>query len=116
MSETNPPTQPSPNEPPPGKPNEVKPQPQRKRRRRWPFILGGIVVLLLLLALLAPTILSAGPFKSMALNIVNDNLDGKVEIADWSLGWNSGINVNGLKLYDDKGALILQASRVKTEL
>src|SRR4051812_33014302 len=121
MSENSPPPPPTPepplnpNEPPARKPEGSKPEPKRKRRR-WPFVLGGIVVILLLLVLLAPTILSAGPFKSMALGIVNDNLDGKVEVADWSLGWNSGITVNGLKLYDDKNALILQASRVRTEL
>src|SRR4051812_35092132 len=120
MSENSPPPQPpepplNPVEPQAGRSAASKPEPKRKRRR-WPFVLGGIIVVLLLLVLFAPTILSAGPFKSMALGIVNDNLDGKVEVADWSLGWNSGITVNGLKLYDDQNTLILQASRVRTEL
>jgi hypothetical protein len=119
MSENSPQSESSANRPqntnqPPAAPDAV-PEKTRKRKR-WPFVIGGIVVVLLLLVLLAPTILSTGPFKSMALGVVNDNLDGKVEIADWSLGWNSGITVNGLKLYDDKGGLILQASRVRTEL
>jgi hypothetical protein len=115
MSENSPQPPQNPDEPLAGNPDAPQPAPKRKRRR-WPFVIGGIVVALLLLVLLAPTILSAGPFKSMALGIVNDSIDGKVEVADWSLGWNSGITVNGLKLYDDKNTLLLQASRVRTEL
>src|SRR5690348_16740858 len=98
MSENSPQPPQNPDEPLAGNPDAPQPAPKRKRRR-WPFVIGGIFVALLLLVLLAPTILSAGPFKSMALGIVNDSIDGKVEVADWSLGWNSGITVNGLKLY-----------------
>jgi hypothetical protein len=116
MPENSPQSEPLPE--PPQNPNEPPATEKvgKRKRRRWPFVIGGIFVVLLLLVLSAPTILSAGPFKSMALGIVNENLDGKVEIADWSLGWNSGITANGLKLYDDKGGLILQASRVRTDL
>ena len=55
----------------------------------------------------------------MVLGVVNDSLNGKVEVADWSLGWNSGISVDGLKVYEDKEEgknLILQASHARTEL
>jgi hypothetical protein len=117
MSETNPSSQPLPEEPnEPQQPAGPVEETKRKKRRKWPYVIGGVVVVLLLLVLLAPTLLSVGPGKSLVLGIVNDNLDGKIEVADWSLGWNSGITINGLKLLDDKGQLVLQASRVRTEL
>jgi len=93
MPENNPP-QPLP-EPNAGDANASPPPPaanaeKKRRRRRWPFVIAGIVVFILLLGLFAPTLLSIGPARSMVLGIVNDNLDGKLEVADWSLGWNSG--------------------------
>ena len=73
---------------------------------------------LLLVLVFAPSLLSIGPARSMVLGVVNKELNGKVEVASWSLGWNSGITVNGLKVYEDKEgkSLILQASRARTEL
>ena len=82
-----------------------------KKRRRWPKILAGVLIFLLLVAIFAPSLVSTGIGKSLALSVVNGNLNGKAEIADWSLGWNSGVTVNGLKLIDEKGDVMLQASR-----
>lgn len=89
-----------------------------RKKRRWPFIVGGIFLFLILVLVFAPTLLSIGPARSMVLGVVNDSLNGKVEVADWSLGWNSGISVDGLKVYEDKEGtnLILQASHARTEL
>src|SRR5215212_7815902 len=94
---------------------DLKPAP-KKKKRRWPYIVGGLLVLLLALLILAPSIASTGPVRGMVLNIVNDSLNGKVEVADWSLGWNSGITVDGLKVRDEANEVVLQASHVRTEL
>ena len=115
MADDRPLSQPTPDEPANASTGDT-PKPAPRRRRRWPYVIGGLVVLLILLVLLAPTLLSIGPARSMALGIVNDNLNGRVEVADWSLGWNSGVTLNGLKLFDDRGQLMLQASRVRTGL
>src|SRR4051812_21758049 len=87
-----------------------------RKRRRWPFIVGGVILFLLLVLIFAPTLLSIGPARSMVLGVVNKSLNGRVEVADWSLGWNSGISVDGLKVYEDKEGknLILQASHART--
>jgi len=86
------------------------------KKRRWLKILAGVVVVLLLLVVLAPSLASTGVGRSMILKIVNGNLHGKAEVADWSLGWTSGISVDGLKLLDERGDVILQASKIRTQL
>src|SRR5438067_1917693 len=67
------------------------PAPKRRRRRRWPWVLLGLLVLLLLVVLLLPSLLSMGWARSVVVGQVNKNLNGQVEIGDWSLGWGSGV-------------------------
>src|SRR5687767_5709068 len=82
--------------PPAGKAAQPAPNaaPRKKRRRRIPIWLravGVVVLLLLLLVVFAPTIASTGPVRSFVLGRVNETLTGRVEVADWSLGWTSGL-------------------------
>src|ERR1700712_3624359 len=86
----------------PGAPGSPPPAVEEtvRRGRRWPKVLGGVLLLIVLLVVFAPSIASTGPMRSLILNGVNDDLEGKIEIADWSIGWNSGITVDGLKLLD----------------
>ncbi len=88
----------------------------KKKGRRWLKLLGGFLVFILLLVVLAPTLAGIGPIRSMILGIVNGKLNGKVEVDDWSLGWTSGITVEGLRVKDDKGEVLVRATKVKTEL
>ena len=90
--------------------------PARRKRRRWPWVLLGIVVVLLLLVLLGPVIASTAPVRSFVVGRVNKNLNGRVAISDWSLGWTSGIDVTGVKVYDDRNAEIADIQRIKTDL
>jgi len=91
----------------------AKPPP---RRRRWPWILLGLVVLVALLVVFAPAIASTGPVRSFVVGRVNNSLNGKVSVADWSLGWTGGIKVNGVKVFDHSNALILEVDRLTTQL
>src|SRR3954453_4044723 len=126
MAENTAQTNPSPEEPvDPNSPREGAPDQgvaqkgkATRKKRRWPFIVGGFFLFLILVLVFAPTLLSIGPARSMVLGVVNKSLNGRVEVADWSLGWNSGISVDGLKVYEDKEGknLILQASHARTEL
>src|SRR6185295_2402282 len=68
----------------------------RKRRRRWPWVIVSIVLVLILLVVLGPTIASTGPVRSFVVGKVNDNLNGRVTIAGWSLGWFSPLKVSGV--------------------
>src|SRR5437660_10949416 len=83
------------------------PTKKKHRGRRWAVVLGSVLVVLVLLAVLAPSLLSTGVGRSLGLKVVNGNLDGRLEVADWSLGWNSGITLDGVKLFDQQGGLIL---------
>src|SRR5829696_7262458 len=82
--------------------------PPKKRRRRWPWVILGIVLLLILLVVLAPTIASTGPVRSLVVGQINKNVNGTVQIADWSLGWTSGIDVGGVKVFDENKMDILE--------
>src|SRR4051812_18060180 len=89
-----------------GEPSKATEPKVVKKKRRWPKILAAVLIFLLLVAIFAPSLVSTGIGKSLALNVVNGNLNGKAEIAEWSLGWNSGVTINGLKLSDEKGDVI----------
>ncbi|HYF15683.1 MAG TPA: hypothetical protein VD971_11500 [Phycisphaerales bacterium] len=57
-----------------------------RKRRRWPYVVGGVVLLLLVLVLLAPTIasgLAPGVIRSQASKYV----EGDVTVGDASLSW-----------------------------
>lgn len=100
------------NLPPAGKPPEPKP----KRRRRWPWILGGVIVLLLIVLMLLPTLLSMGWARELVVNQINHRINGRAEIADWSLGWFSGTRIDGLVIYDQSNRQILQLPHLSTGL
>ncbi|HZN64637.1 MAG TPA: hypothetical protein VFB66_05005, partial [Tepidisphaeraceae bacterium] len=99
-------------------PATVAPQPTkaRRKRRRWPFVLLVLFLLIALLVVFAPTIASTGPARSFIVGQVNKGLTGKLQVDDWSLGWASGARLNGVKLFDRNGSQILEVPRITTEL
>src|SRR5688572_26667975 len=114
--------QPSTNPNDPNDPNAPTPQqapstpaPKRKKRR-WPKVLGVIVVLILLLVLCLPWIASTAPVRGIVVSKINNNLNGSVAIDDYSVGWTSGINASGVKVYDAQKNLMLSVPKVSTEL
>ena len=118
MSEPTP--TPDPNLPPQDASNPAAPVPTppvRKRRHVWPFVVGGVVVVLLLLLLLAPTIASTGLVRSVVVSKVNSGfINGTVEIQDWSVGWTSGIKVDGVRLKDANGVQVAELGELSTQL
>lgn len=76
------------------------------------MIVGVILVLLLVLILLIPTIASTGAAREYVLGKVNENLNGHVQIDDWSLGWSGAFRLDGLHVSDDTGAEILKLSHL----
>ena len=85
----------------------------RRRKRRWLKIIGVLFVLLILFILLIPTIASMGFVRSIVVGKINQNIDGRVEIADYSVGWTGPVTINGIKVYDTQQKLILDVPRVK---
>jgi len=64
------------------------------------YALGALLILLLLLVIFLPAIASTGAARRFALGKVNQSLNGRVDIADWSIGWFGGIDVKGIKVMD----------------
>src|SRR5262245_28104750 len=98
------------------KKDEAAAAPKKRKRRKWPWVLVGLVVLLVLLVVLAPTLISTSPVRSIIASQAGKYINGSVSIGDLSLGWTSGTRVGGVKVYDEQGALILELDQLKTDL
>jgi hypothetical protein len=115
MTEQNP-SVPQPN--PQNQPGAQTPPPTNKKSwlKRILIGVGVIVVLLIVLVLLAPTIASTGAVRGIVVGKVNDNLNGKVQINDWHLGWTGGLVVEGVRVFDDQQKQILELRKASTQL
>ncbi len=98
----------------PTDPASPTPSPLHKgtRSRLIVKIIAGLIVVLVLLTLIAPTLLSTGPVLSIALRKVNEKLTGHVEVSSLSLGWFSGVLVQGVRVFDSTNAQIAQLNRL----
>lgn len=108
-----PPAQPDPSDP------KAKPAPPARKRswlRRVLYVIVALIVLLIIVVLLIPTIASTAWVRSIVVNKVNANLNGHVEIASWSLGWFSPLEVSGVKVFDDQNRQVLQIPHVVSHL
>src|SRR4051812_32037878 len=76
---------------------------KRKRRRRWPFVVVGVLLFVVLLVILAPTIASMGWVRSAVVGQVNKHLNGTVAINDWSFSWTGGQRIAGVRVLDAEG-------------
>src|SRR5688572_26205868 len=92
------------------------PPPKKKKRRRWLKVLLVLVILIVALVALLPMIVSTGPVESFVIGKVNQNLNGKVHVNDLSVGWLSGVDVNGVKVDDDQGRTILTLGRLRVPM
>jgi hypothetical protein len=92
------------------------PAPRKKRwLRRIVIGLSVVVVLLIGLVVLLPTIVSLSPVRSMVMSQVSGYLDGRAEVESWSIGWFSPLSVQGLRVYDNDNAMVLDISKLQTE-
>src|SRR5690349_18088820 len=108
MSQDNPPT-------PASDAPEPSPKPAKKGRRDLKIV-AVILVLLILLVALLPTIAGLGFVRGIVVGKINQNLDGKLEVDDWSLGWTSGVVMRGVRLLDDRGEKVAVIDKVSTQL
>lgn len=86
--------------------------PPRKKRRIWLRIVLIALIVVVLFILLIPAIISTGMVRGMVVNRINDQLNGKLAINDWSFGWGGGIRIDGITLHDADGRQILQLASI----
>jgi hypothetical protein len=67
-----------------------------------------LLVLVILLVLAAPTIISSSAGRSILVDQVNKHLNGKLAIASMSMGWFTGVKIDGLHLLDASGSQIAE--------
>jgi hypothetical protein len=90
--------------------------PVRPARRRWPRRLAltffVIALLLILLVGFAPRIASTQTVTGFAVSLLNDRLEGEVQIDGLSLSWRGPCEVRSLRVSDPARREVLQSSRI----
>jgi len=93
--------------------------PVPRKRRRWPYVLLSLVILLVLVVLLLPTIVSTGIVRSLILPRASSaalaHPNAKLDIASWSFGWFGGQSISGIRITDADQIVAIDAS-VRTDL
>jgi hypothetical protein len=87
-----------------------------KRRRRWPWIVGGLALLLVLAVALAPSLLSSAAGRSIVAGAINKSIMGSVRMESLSLGWFGPQRIGKLELLDPEGGRVLVIDEVSTDL
>ncbi len=117
MTQDNRAANPTPDPLPPTPAKAAAPPRLKRHWLRWLLIgVGGLIVLLFLLLALVPTIASSGMVRTKVVAAINENINGKVEITNWSIGWTGGVRADGINVKDDAGRQILQIEHVSTQL
>src|SRR5688572_29805839 len=96
--------------------NEPAPAPKKRRLRKWLIALACVIAVILILILLAPTIISTPPVRAMVVSSINENLNGKLAINDWSIGWTSGVTLNGVKIEDEQGVRVIEIASIRVPI
>ena len=91
------------------KPPETDAEKPAKPRRRWlRRTLWGLLIFVLLLAVLIallPTIISTNFATGKIAGAASEALKREVSIQDLSVGWTSGVALDGLRIQESSGAL-----------
>jgi hypothetical protein len=77
---------------------------------------GAVILILFLFVALLPTLVSSSVGRSIVVGQVNSRINGKLEISDLSIGWFSGISVDGVVINDASNRQILQLPHFETKL
>jgi hypothetical protein len=116
MADTDPtgPVPPSKPATPPAPSSPATPPPPRRRRWLRVTLRVAVVAVVAGLALLAaaPTLLATRPVVNLVLAQVNRRLNGRVAVRSVSLGWTTGVKIDGLQVFDAANEQIAQADHV----
>lgn len=86
---------------------QAPPQPKRRRRRWWIRLSLGILLLLIILVFLAPYLVSTAIGSRLILSLVNDQIQGRVDLERLSLSWGGPTKLTGLTVLDPAGREVL---------
>ncbi len=99
-----------------GKQIQEKPQVQKARRsRKWPWIVGGVLVLILVVLLLIPVILSSGGFTRWVQAKIGNSTGGQANIGDLSVGWFRGVQIADFSFRGPNGWAEVDINRITAQ-
>ena len=88
----------------------------RKSKKKWIFgVIGAVVILIVLMVALLPVYISSAGGRQMVVDKVNQSVDGKLSIADLSMGWFSGITLTDVSFADNKGGVSATVKHFSTQ-
>ncbi len=87
-----------------------------RQRRKWRWIALLVLGAIILLILVTPMLLSTGPGNRWLLGMANGRIAGQIQARSLSLGWLSGIKVEGLKILDPQGQPVATIDTIDTQL
>ncbi len=76
------------------------------------WCVGALVALLLLLVAASPALVSTSYGKNASLRMLASFYDGKVEVENLSVGWFSGVRIDGLRVQDPAGRPLLECAKI----
>lgn len=77
--------------------------PWKRKSRKWPWVLLGTLVVLLLALILTPVYLSSDGFRRMIQAKISRSTGGQIDIGDLSVGWLKGVQVSDFSFRDAAG-------------
>jgi AsmA family len=88
-------------------------KPKKKKRRLLLKTAVALIVVIVILVILAPMILSTSVAKQLIVQQVNRSaLNGTLKIKDWSIGWTSGIHLDGVELTGADNEHLVSAAEI----
>lgn len=94
--------------------NPATPTPMARKPRRWPWVVGGLVLLALLGILAIPSLLCTGPGVRLIESQINSRISGSVQIGRLSLGWFTPADISRVTLKDPNGDVVVGDVRLVT--
>ncbi len=87
-----------------------------RKRRRYPWVLLGLLLIVVGAVAAAPALISTPWVRNAALGWINGSIPGSISVQDLSLSWMGGQSVRSLAINDTQGRPVLKLAEFTTDL
>jgi len=98
-----------------GKPRSERKNMRERKTRRWPFVLAGILLVVVLAVLLTPVYLSSDGFKRLIQTKIDRSTGGTAAIGNLTVGWLRGIRISDFSFQDKVGWASVSIGGIDTQ-
>lgn len=88
---------------------------KQRRARRWPWVLAGVLIVLVAIVLLIPVALSSQRFTRWLGAKISSSTGGQADIGNLSVGWFSGVRVADFSFRGQDGWAQVNIDRITTQ-